>query len=105
MLTPGQFDAVEWIARTEDVAVRVNTLAPGQATPWHFHTVVTDHVFALDPGIEVGLRAPDEEVPLAAGARREIPPSRVHRVANRSDRPARYLLVQATGRYDFVEVP
>ncbi|HVP68394.1 MAG TPA: cupin domain-containing protein [Anaeromyxobacteraceae bacterium] len=100
-----RFDAVEWIARTDDVAVRVNTLGPGQSTPWHFHSVVTDNVFALDPGIEVSLRGPDEGLALAPGARREIPPSRVHRVSNRSDRPARYLLVQATGRYDFVEVP
>jgi quercetin dioxygenase-like cupin family protein len=99
------FDAVEWIARTEDVAVRVNALGPGQATPWHHHTVVTDNVFALDPGIEVALRAPDEAFPLPPGARREIPPGRIHRVSNRSDRPARYLLVQATGRYDFVEAP
>ena len=85
------------------MAVRVNTLAPGASTPWHFHTAVTDNVFCLDEGIEVGLRDPEETVPLRPGERREIPPRRVHRVANRSDRPARYLLVQATGTYDFVE--
>jgi len=99
------FAGVEWIAKTESVGVRVNTLAPGQSTPWHFHSTVTDNIFGLDVGIEVGLREPDETVLLAPGGRREIPPHRVHRVSNRGDRPARYLLIQGTGPYDFVEVP
>lgn len=94
---------VEWIVKTESVGVRVNTLAPGQSTPWHFHSVITDNIFGLDPGIEVGLRDPDETVALDPGARREIPPRRVHRVVNRTQRPARYLLVQGIGPYDFVE--
>lgn len=100
------FAEVDWLARTEDVAVRVNTLAPGQATVWHFHTQVHDDVFALDGEIEVGLRDPEQVVRLRPGARQRIPPGRVHRVANRDPAaPARYLLVQATGRYDFNEVP
>ena len=99
------FAEVDWIARTEDVAVRVNTLAPGQATAWHYHTQVHDDVFALDGGIEVALRDPEQVVPLRPGERQRIPPGRVHRVANRAAQPARYLLIQATGRYDFNEVP
>jgi len=105
MAAPVPFAGVEWIAKTADVGVRVNTLAPGQSTPWHLHSVVTDNIFGLDTGIEIGLREPDETLPLPPGARQEIPPRRVHRVSNRADRPARYLLVQATGPYDFVEVP
>ncbi len=99
------FSQVEWIARTDSVGVRVNTLGPGRATPWHFHGEVTDTVVFLDEGIEVGLRAPDRTAPLRPGEIQRIPPRRVHRIANRSERPARYLLVQATGRYDFQEVP
>jgi uncharacterized cupin superfamily protein len=100
-----RFAAVEWIVKTDTVGVRVNTLAPGQSTPWHFHTAITDNIFGLDEGIEVGLREPDEDVPLPPGARREVLPRRVHRVVNRSEHPARYLLVQGTGTYDFVEAP
>jgi len=103
-VAPDRFANTEWIARTDSVAVRVNTLAPGASTPWHFHSAVTDNVFGLDDGIEVGLRDPEDAVPVPPGARQEIAPRRVHRVVNRSDRPARYLLVQATGPYDFVEV-
>lgn len=99
-LTP-KFDEVEWLARTDSVAVRVLTLGPGQGTPWHFHTVVADDVFCLEAPIEVGLRGPDETVTLAPGQRQRIAPGRVHRVVNRAAAPTRYLLVQATGAYDF----
>lgn len=95
---------VEWIARTAEVAVRINTLAPRQGTPWHYHSVVADDVFCLEHPVEIGLRGPDETVTLRPGQRQRIAPGRVHRVVNRADAPVRYLLVQATGQYDFVEV-
>lgn len=98
------FDDVEWLARTDQVQVRVNTLGPGQGTPWHFHTAVTDHVFCLDDGLEVGLRDPDATALLSPGQRQEILPGRIHRVVNTTPRPLRYLLIQATGAYDFNEV-
>ncbi len=95
---------IEWLAKTADVQVRVNTLKPRQGTPWHFHTVITDTVFCLQEGLEVGLRDPDETVPLRPGQRQDIPPGRVHRVFNATLQPLRYLLIQATGAYDFNEV-
>ncbi len=94
---------VEWIAKTAEVGVRINTLAPGQGTPWHYHTAVADDVFCLEHPVEVGLRGPDETITLRPGQRQSIPAGRVHRVVNRAGVPVRYLLVQATGRYDFVE--
>jgi quercetin dioxygenase-like cupin family protein len=100
-----RFDEVEWIAKTDAVAVRVLTLGPGKATPWHFHTTVADDVFGLETPVEVGLRGPEETVTLAPGQRQRIAPGRVHRVANPGSGPARYLLVQATGPYDFNAVP
>jgi quercetin dioxygenase-like cupin family protein len=100
-----RFDEIEWIARTDTVGVRVNTLGPGRATPWHFHTSVADDVFCLETPVEIGLRDPDETVTLAPGQRQHIAPGRVHRVVNRGPGTARYLLVQATGPYDFNAVP
>lgn len=105
MASAPRFDEVEWIARTDTVGVRVNTLGPAQATPWHYHSAVADDVFCLEDPMEIGLRGPDETVTLAPGQRQHIPAGRVHRVANRSPFPARYLLVQATGKYDFIAVP
>jgi quercetin dioxygenase-like cupin family protein len=104
MAADDRFSGVEWIARTDDVAVRLNPLAPGQGTPWHFHTAVTDDIFCLEEALEVGLRGPDESVTLRPGERVRVAPGRVHRVVNRAARPVRYLLVQATGKYDFNEV-
>ena len=99
------FREVEWLARTADVQVRVNTLDARQGTPWHFHSVVSDHVFCLEEGLEVHLRGPDATVALHPGGRQSIEPGRVHRVVNTTARALRYLLVQATGRYDFIEAP
>ncbi|HET9594306.1 MAG TPA: cupin domain-containing protein [Anaeromyxobacteraceae bacterium] len=98
------FQETEWLARTADVQVRVNTLRPGDGTAWHFHTVVTDSVFCLEEGLEIWFRDPEERVALRPGERRDIPPRRVHRVVNATPRALRYLLVQATGTYDFNEV-
>lgn len=100
MARSAHFDDVEWIVKTDTVGVRVNTLGPGQATPWHFHSAVADDVFCLETPVEIGLRAPDETVTLAPGQRQHIDAGRVHRVANPAGSPARYLLVQA-GTYDF----
>jgi quercetin dioxygenase-like cupin family protein len=100
MARSAHFDDVEWIVRTDTAGVRVNTLGPGQATPWHFHTAVADDVFCLETPVEIGLRAPDETVTLAPGQRQHIEAGRVHRVANRAPTAARYLLVQS-GIYDF----
>jgi len=81
MARSAHFDDVEWIVKTDTVGVRVNTLGPGQATPWHFHTAVADDVFCLETPVEIGLRAPDETVTLAPGQRQHIDAGRVHRVA------------------------
>ena len=99
-----RFAESEWIANTDDVRVRVNTLEPNGGTPWHFHSVVTDTVFCLEEGLEVALRGPDERVTLHPGERQDIAPGRVHRVVNTTGRPLRYLLIQATGKYDLNEV-
>ena len=98
------FQETDWLARTADVQVRVNTLRPGQGTAWHFHSTVKDSVFCLEEGLEVWLRDPEERVGLRPGQRQDIAPRRVHRVVNTTARPLRYLLVQATGPYDFHEV-
>ena len=99
-----RFVESEWIANTVDVRVRVNTLEPGGGTPWHFHSAVTDSVFCLEEGLVVAFRGPDEAVTLHPGDRQDIAPRRVHRVVNTTAKPMRYLLIQATGKYDFNEV-
>ncbi len=95
---------MEWLVRTADVQVRVMTLAPGDGTPWHYHSHVSDDVFGLDPGVQIAFRDPDEVRPIGPGERAHVAAGRVHRVVNASAARARYLLIQATGAYDFNEV-
>ena len=91
----------EVIIKTENVTVRVLSLATGESTPWHFHKEVTDNMFCLSGELSVRLKNPDGEVRLQLGQRSEVHPLRVHQVANMGSKEANYLLVQGVGQYDF----
>ncbi len=92
----------EILIQTENVRVRVMKLLPGEATPWHFHQQVTDHMVCLTGLIEVHLREPEAEYPLQPGQRCLVEVRRVHQVVNPSTEDgASYLLIQGIGRYDF----
>jgi len=92
----------ETILETADVRVRILTLDVGKETPWHSHTVVTDHMLCLAGLIAIESRDPDVITVLEPGGRCEVAVGRVHRVVNRGAVEAQYLLVQGIGRYDFV---
>jgi len=92
----------EILLQTDDVRVRVMTLSPGTATTWHRHSEVTDHMVGLEGRLTVMLRDPDEELELVPGRRCCVPVGRTHRVVNATREPARYLLAQGVGRYDFL---
>lgn len=94
----------EVLINTDNVSVRILELEVGEALPWHYHSEVTDHVFALDGEIEVQLRSPDEKVALMPGERCDVPTGRVHRVVNKCNRKTKYLLIQGVGKYDFNKV-
>ena len=92
----------EILIHTAEVKVRVMVLPPGDATTWHSHTEVTDHMVALSGRILVSLRHPEETRELQPGERCQVAVGRVHRVANGSTaEPASYLLIQGVGRYDY----
>jgi quercetin dioxygenase-like cupin family protein len=98
---PGQ-SGEEAIINTPDVRVRILTLEEGDAIPWHHHTMVTDHTFCLEGEIEVRFQEPKEKVTLTPGKRCEIQPNRIHTIVNPYETPAKYLLIQGVGDYDFV---
>lgn len=89
------------IVETPDARVTLMTLAPGEATPWHTHSVVADTTFRLDGEVEVQARNPEAAFRLLPGEPCVMQPGRPHRVANAGDRPCRFLLVQGVGPYDF----
>ena len=91
----------EVLIQTDNVSVRIVELEAGGALPWHLHSEVTDHIFALDGEIEVQFRSPEEKVALTPGQRCDVPTGRVHRVMNMCKRKTKYLLIQGVGKYDF----
>ena len=94
----------EVLIKTDSVSVRIMELEAGEALPWHYHSEVTDQVFALDGEIEIQLRSPDEKVALMPGERCEVSTGRVHRVVNMFQGKTKYLLIQGVGKYDFNRV-
>ena len=91
----------EVLIQTDNVSVRILELEAGEGLPWHHHSEVTDHIFALDGEIEVQFRSPEKKVALTPGQRCEVPTGRVHRVVNMCQRKTKYLLIQGVGKYDF----
>ena len=91
----------EILLQTDDVLIRIMPLGGFGATPWHTHTNVTDRILTLAGRVAVEFRDPDEIVVLQHGDFCTVETGRVHRVVNAGDQPARYLLIQGVGRYDF----
>lgn len=91
----------EILIKTDSVNVRILELEEGEELPWHYHSEVTDYIFALDGEIELQLRSPEEKVALTPGKRYEVKSGRVHRVVNQGKRKTKYLLIQGVGKYDF----
>lgn len=93
----------ETLLQTDDVRVRIMTLAPGQKTARHHHSEVTDKMVCLAGEIAVICHSPEATTRLVAGEYCTVEKGHSHRVANLSvETPARYLLVQGVGRYDFI---
>ena len=92
----------EFLIQTDTVRVRVMDLQPGEATPWHFHREVTDHMVCLRGVIEVRIQPDAAVLVLSPGQRCTVAVPQVHQVANTSvSETASYLLIQGVGRYDF----
>jgi len=91
----------EAIIKTDNVRVRIMSLAPREIADWHYHTQVTDDIFCLTGTILVRMKNPNEEVRLSPGQRCQIKIGRVHQLENLENNEATYLLVQGIGKYDF----
>jgi len=96
----------EVIAETDTLRVVLMTLAPGQATPWHHHSEITDTTFALTGAVRVEIQPETgriERRELFPGAPCRIEPGVVHRVVNAGGDNCSFLLVQGLGKYDFLK--
>lgn len=101
----------EVIAETPALRVVLMTLAPGEGTPWHHHSEISDTTFALTGAVRVELRGRpnhlgEEKIELRElfpGVRVRVEPGTVHRVVNAGAERCSFLLVQGVGTYDFLE--
>ncbi len=96
-------DKPKVLVQTADVRVVEYTLAPGVSHPWHYHSEVSDRVYCLDGRVGIDTKTPPSKVVLRPGESHETPRNIVHHVSNAGDGPARYLLVQALGKYDYIK--
>jgi quercetin dioxygenase-like cupin family protein len=92
---------VEPVAVSNDVQVRVFTLAHGDIIPWHYHRESTDHYFVLRGILTIETRDPDNRRVLTVGERYKILPGTTHRISNESASECQFLLVQGVGKYDW----
>jgi quercetin dioxygenase-like cupin family protein len=92
---------VEPVVVSNDVQVRVFTLAHGDVIPWHYHRESTDHYFVLRGTLTIETRDPDNRCVLPVGERYKILPGITHRISNESASECQFLLVQGVGKYDW----
>ncbi len=91
----------EVIAKTNDLQIRIMSLAPREIAAWHYHTQVIDNIFCLSGTVLVRMRDPEKAVRLAPGERCIIETGRVHQLENLEKTETLYLLIQGMGKYDF----
>jgi quercetin dioxygenase-like cupin family protein len=101
-MTHYEVRAIDVVASAPGVLVREFTFAPGEATPWHRHSQVSDRCYGLAGEIVLERRAGAPQ-PIGPGDRCDVAPGEIHRLINRGEAEARLLLVQSGGRYDFIE--
>jgi quercetin dioxygenase-like cupin family protein len=85
-----------------DARLREMRMAPGEEVPLHLHGEASDIIYCLEGA--VGVEADGETARLLPGEARLIRPGVAHRVRNMGQEPARYLLFQWGGAYDFISV-
>lgn len=88
---------------TADVRVSEFSLEPQQTGIAHIHTAITEHCYCLAGTLRVAFIGRGDVV-LHAGKKATIPPGTAHRVENVGITSCRYLVIQGTGIYDFIEV-
>lgn len=97
-----QIDGEESLAEGSDLRVKILTLTAGQCVPWHYHSEITDSFVCLEGTLVVETKAPRAVHELKPGERCQVPPKTAHYVHGKDDGPARFLIVQGVGIYDYV---
>jgi quercetin dioxygenase-like cupin family protein len=92
---------VEPVVVSNDIQVRVFTLAQGDVIPWHYHRESTDHYFVLQGTLTIETRGPGNRRVLTVGERYKILTGTAHCISNESTCECQFLLVQGVGKCDW----
>ncbi len=91
----------ETVAEGADLRVTILTLADGECIPWHYHTEIADSFFCMAGPLVVETRAPRATHVLQPGETCTVPPMTAHYVHGQDGGPAKFMIVQGVGVYDF----
>lgn len=92
----------ETILSTPDVRVQILGLAKDQVIPWHKHTIVDDTFICLEGITEIQIALDQPFVQLKPGERYVVKAGIGHAVRDARGTGTRFVLLQATGKHDFV---
>ena len=93
------------IAQSAEMRVIDQTLAPGEAVPWHLHPESDDYIICLRGELEVREINPEKVTTLRALERCLIPKRRPHTTVNASAEECQFLIVQGPGPVEFRALP
>jgi quercetin dioxygenase-like cupin family protein len=93
------------IAQSAEMRVIDQTLAPGEAVPWHLHPESDDYIICLRGELEVREINPEKTTTLRALERCFIPKRQPHTTVNASNEECEFLIVQGPGRVEFRALP
>ncbi len=93
------------LARSEQMRVIDQTLAPGECVPWHLHPDTDDYIICLRGVLEVREKNPDRVTTLRPLERHLVPKQRPHTTVNAGAEDCQFLIVQGPGRVEFRALP
>ena len=103
-MTDYEIEKRETVADVPGLRVRILTLAEGQCVPWHYHSEITDTFFCMEGPLRVQTRAPRNDYILQAGETCAVPAKVAHYVSGVDHQPAKFMIVQSEGTYDYVSI-
>lgn len=98
---PYTVESIDIVIDLPDVVISEITLSPGQEVPWHYHNNVTDIFYCLSGSTSVQY-GPHGKATLNPGETVSVPAGMTHRVESSGEGSCRFLLIQGTGKYDFI---
>src|ERR1041385_6127243 len=80
------------VAQGADMRVIDQTLAPGEAVPWHLHPETADYVICLRGEVEIREINPDRVTTLRPLERYRIPEKQPHTTVNASSQDCQFII-------------